>query len=339
MRFFKLLLEYKRLSKFYKMKRRNFITNSVALGLGASITGCSSEAKIPTTKPIPESNEKRFQNGRSPWPICLDTATIRTAGTLEQKVDIAIKAGFDAIEPWDGELKEFEEAGGDLKALGKKIKDAGLFVPSMIGLWGCIPESEEAFQASLPATRERMRMASDIGCEFVQAIPNKIGENYDPKFAASCYRRILEIGINEYNITPALVFVKMFPLKTLGQAVAVALDANHPKALIIPDVYHMYISEGGFEAMRLLNGDLFAIFQFNDAPKDMALEDMEDKHRVYPGDGILPLSQILKDLKQSGFKRCISLELYNPEYHQQDPLEVAKTGLEKTLKVIEKAGV
>ncbi len=315
------------------MKRRKFLSNTTRLSLGAVLVGGTQLAVASSKK------EKRYQNGRSPWPICLDTATIRTAGDIEKKVDIAIAAGFDAIEPWDRELKEFEDNGGNLKALGKKIRDNGLFVPSMIGLWGCLPEDEEAFQKSLPETRNRLRMASEIGCEFAQAIPNKVGENYDVKFVASCYRRILEIGLKEYNIIPALVFVEMFPLKTLGQAIAVALDADHPNVKVIPDVFHMYISEGGFEGLRQLNGELFAIFQFNDAPKNMKIEDMQDKHRVYPGDGILPLEQILRDLKESGFKRCISLELYNPTYHGQDPLLVAKTGLEKTLQVIERAGV
>jgi 2-keto-myo-inositol isomerase len=315
------------------VKRRKFLSNTTRLSLGAVLVGGTQLAVASSKK------EKRYQNGRSPWPICLDTATIRTAGDIEKKVDIAIAAGFDAIEPWDRELKEFEENGGNLKALGKKIRDNGLFVPSMIGLWGCLPEDEEAFQKSLPETRNRLRMASEIGCEFAQAIPNKVGENYDVKFVASCYRRILEIGLKEYNIIPALVFVEMFPLKTLGQAIAVALDADHPNVKVIPDVFHMYISEGGFEGLKQLNGELFAIFQFNDAPKNVKIEDMQDKHRVYPGDGILPLEQILRDLKESGFKRCISLELYNPTYHGQDPLLVAKTGLEKTLQVIEGAGV
>jgi 2-keto-myo-inositol isomerase len=315
------------------VKRRNFLSNTTCLSIGALLFGGSQLAVASNKK------EKRYQQGRSPWAICLDTATIRTAGDIEKKVDIAIAAGFDAIEPWDRELKEFEDNGGNLKALGKKIRDNGLFVPSMIGLWGCLPEDEEAFQKSLPETRNRLRMASEIGCEFAQAIPNKVGENYDVKFVASCYRRILEIGLKEYNIIPALVFVEMFPLKTLGQAIAVALDADHPNVKVIPDVFHMYISEGGFEGLKQLNGELFAIFQFNDAPKNMKIEDMQDKHRVYPGDGILPLEQILRDLKVSGFKRCISLELYNPTYHGQDPLLVAKTGLEKTLQVIERAGV
>ena len=84
---------------------------------------------------------------------------------------------------------------------------------------------------------------------------------------------------------------------------------------------------------------MFAIFQYNDAPRQINLEALEDKDRVFPGDGILPLPKILKQLKATGFKRCISLELYNPTYHARDPLAVAKEGLEKTLKTIEAAGV
>jgi len=320
------------------MDRRKFITGATAVALVTA--SCKGSVDAPKTESSKEnSEEKRYQNGKSPWPICLDTATIRTASGLEEMVSIAVEAGFDAIEPWDKDLIEYEKNGGDLKKMGKRIRDAGLFVPSMIGLWGCLPKNETEFQESLPATRNRLRMASDIGCEFAQAIPNNVGENYNHAFVTSCFKRILEIGIKEYNVKPALVFVKMFPLKTMGQAMGIALDTNHSEARIIPDAYHMYISEGGFEGIKKLNGDAFAIFQFNDAPKDMAIADMQDKHRVFPGDGILPLPQILKDLKSIGFNRCISLELYNPEYYKQDLLEVAKTGLRKTVEQIVNAGV
>lgn len=314
------------------MNRRKFVASAATAGLTTSAFGS-------LVGNIEKPETKRFQNGKSPWPICLDTATIRPAEGLEKKVEIAAQAGYDAIEPWDSELADYENKGGNLKELAKKIKDYGLFVPSMIGLWGCIPENEEEFERSLTATRNRMRMAAEIGCEHVQAIPNKVGDNYNVKFVAACYKKLLEVGLNEFNINPALVFVNMFPLKTMGQAAAVALDADHPNAKIIPDVFHMYISGGGFSGLKLLRGDMFAIFQFNDAPKNMAVKDMQDKHRVYPGDGILPLPGILKDLKATGFSGCVSLELYNPEYHKQDLLQVAKTGLQKTLAVIKQAGV
>jgi sugar phosphate isomerase/epimerase len=89
----------------------------------------------------------------------------------------------------------------------------------------------------------------------------------------------------------------------------------------------------------MLKGDAIAIFQFNDAPSSPAFNDLRDEHRVYPGDGILPLSSIFKDLKATGYKGFISLELYNPNYYKQDLLQVAKTGLRKTLEVLKKAGV
>lgn len=282
--------------------------------------------------------ERRYQNGQSPWPICLDTATIRPA-SLREKVTIAARAGYDAIEPWDRELEEFEKNGGSLKDLGREIKDLGLFVPSVIGLWNALPPSKSGFDESMKDTRNRMRMASEIGSEHVQTIPNTVGDNYDHKYVAQRYRDLIEIGINEYGINPALVFVKFFPLKTMGQAVGVALDANHPNAKIIPDTYHMYISEGGFEGLKFIKGEMIAIFQFADVPASPALSELKDEHRVYPGDGILPLPGILKTLKTTGFKGCVSLELYNPTYWEQDLQQVAETGLRKTIEVIQKAGV
>lgn len=316
------------------MDRRKFLTLGTAAGL-ATGTLPALAAHQPT---VNAQKEKRYQNNLSPWPVCLDTATIRPA-SLREKVQIAAKAGYDAIEPWDGELEEYEDQGGNLKELGKEIKDLGMFVPSVIGLWNALPPTEAAWKESLQGTRNRMRMAAEIGSEHIQTIPNTVGENYDQKYVADRYREIIEIGLKEYNLHPALVFVKYFPLKRMGQAAAVALDANHPQAKIIPDTYHMHISEGGFEGLKLLQGEMIAIFQFADAPASPSLHELGDEHRVYPGDGILPLPQILKDLKSTGFRGCISLELYNPTYWKEDLQKVAETGLRKTLEVIEKAAV
>ena len=84
------------------MKRRNFIGLGSTVGLIAGAIpalSMSDSAKV-------ENKEKRYQHGASPWPICLDTATIRPASLID-KVKIAAEAGYDGIEPWDGELEEF----------------------------------------------------------------------------------------------------------------------------------------------------------------------------------------------------------------------------------------
>lgn len=315
------------------MNRRNFFSLAAAGLIGSTFSNSSSPSDHAS-----DPQDQRYQDGKSPWPICLDTATIRPA-SLKEKVAIAAEAGYDAIEPWDGELEEFEKNGGDLKALGREIKERGLFVPSVIGLWNALPPTQKEWEDSLKDTRRRMRMAADIGAEHIQTIPNTVGEDYELSWVADRYHDIIEIGLNDYNIKPALVFVKFFPLKTLGEATAAAINANHPEARVIPDTYHMYISQGGFEGLSLLDGDAIAIFQFADAPGTPAPDQLEDKHRVYPGDGVLPLPKILSDLKQTGYRGCVSLELYNPNYWKQNLQEVASTGLRKTLEVIEQADV
>src|SRR5699024_11206636 len=108
---------------------------------------------------------------------------------------------------------------------------------------------------------------------------------------------------------------------------------------VMPDTYQMHIRKCGFERLSLLDGDAIAIFQFSDAPDSPAVEKLEDEHRVFPGDGVLPLPDILRDLKKTGFRGCISLELYNPDYWEQDLQLVAQKGLREMLAVTEEAGV
>jgi 2-keto-myo-inositol isomerase len=323
--------------------RRDFLAAGLA-GAATSMAGArtassqrsASEAAV---DPVVGEPPHRHQGGRSPWPLCLDTATIRPA-SLEDKIRIAAEAGYDAIEPWEGELAEWERSGGSLADLRKRIDDAGLFVPSVIGLWNAIPPTRELWLQSLPSSRNRMRMASAIGAQHIQVVPQPVRpwQEFDLKWAADRYRDLLEIGLGDYAINPAMVFVEFLPgAARIGQAAAIALDADHPKAKIIPDVFHMHIGDSGFSGLRHLRGEFLAIFQFNDAPATPAKADLADEHRVFPGDGILPLRQCLKDLRAIRYEGCVSLELYNPEYWARDPMAVAKEGREKTLAVIEQA--
>ena len=60
--------------------------------------------------------------------------------------------------------------------------------------------------------------------------------------------------------------------------------------------------------------------------------------RVFPGDGIAPLPQVIRDLRSLGFSGTLSLELFNPEYWKQDAFLVAKTGLRKLKDAVRAAG-
>lgn len=311
------------------MNRRKFIqTTSIAgaaVASGLSV-GCAEQ-------------KNGFQNGKSPWPICLNASTIRPA-SLEEKINVAHKAGYDAIEPWIGDLEKYEKDGGNLKELGAKIKETGLFVPNIIGLWDCMPMDDQAFKDSLPATKERMRMSAAIGSKHVAAIPVPDREDFDVETGIRRYKELLNIGREEYGIIVAFEFVGFFKgIHRFGEAAGIAIDIDDRDACLIMDTFHLYRGGSGFNGIKHINADFIADFHWNDVSASTPRNELGDKDRIYPGDGILPLVQLLKDLDSINYRGPLSLELFNREHWKQDPLEVAKTGLKKIMDLIVQAKV
>jgi 2-keto-myo-inositol isomerase len=117
----------------------------------------------------------------------------------------------------------------------------------------------------------------------------------------------------------------------------VVIESGHPKACLLPDVYHIYKGGSDFNGFKQLSAHAIQVFHLNDYPAEPPRETISDRDRVYPGDGIAPLTQIIRDLHANGSRAVLSLELFNPNYWKQDPLAVAKTGLAKMKGAVAKA--
>jgi 2-keto-myo-inositol isomerase len=121
----------------------------------------------------------------------------------------------------------------------------------------------------------------------------------------------------------------------LGEAAFVAMESDHPKACILPDVYHLHRGGSALGGIKLLAPRAIHVLHFNDYPADPPREKLTDADRVYPGDGVAPLKTLLQDLATGGFRVMLSLELFNRKYWSEDPLQVARTGLEKMKAVVQ----
>jgi sugar phosphate isomerase/epimerase len=123
-------------------------------------------------------------------------------------------------------------------------------------------------------------------------------------------------------------------LSRLGEAALVAIESGHPRACILADVYHLYKGGSNIQGLSLLDGSAIHVFHMNDYPAKPPRASITDADRVYPGDGIAPLADLVRILPAIGFRGYFSLELFNRDYWQQDARTVARTGLEKMRAVV-----
>jgi sugar phosphate isomerase/epimerase len=271
------------------------------------------------------SNAKRVR-------YCFNTSTIRGQKLpITQVIDIVAKAGYQAIEPWMNELYAHKEKGGSLADLRKQIADHGLTVESAIGFAEWIVDDDVKRAKGLENAARDMEMIREFGGKRIAAPPAGATQqtDLDLRKAAERYRALLELG-EKMEVTPQVeVWGFSKSLSRLGETMFVAVEAAHRNACILPDVYHLYKGGSEFNALKLLSGSAVQVFHMNDYPAAPPRDMIKDADRVYPGDGVAPMKQILGDMFAAGFQGVLSLELFNPEYYKQDPLVVAKTGLEK----------
>lgn len=271
---------------------------------------------------------KKTKNNKSQFRYCLNTSTIsgQKPGVLKS-IDIAAEAGYDGIELWIRDIKTYLKSGRTLTSLKQHIDSHGIQVESAIGFAPWMTGGKPGFDQM----KEEMEIMAALGCRRIAAPP--AGVPGDPPLdffmAGEKYAQLLELG-RQTGVMPQLEFWGASKaMWHLGQVLMVAAAANDPDVRLLPDVYHLFRGGSDFNGLKMLNGQMIEIFHMNDYPGDIPREKQNDSDRVYPGDGVAPLKEILTSLKNMGEEKVLSLELFNKTYWQQDALTVAKTGLAK----------
>lgn len=277
-----------------------------------------------------------------PFKYCLNMSTIRGQELdAAAEIEVAGKAGYDGIEPWFRKINEYVANGGTLKDLKKRIDDHGLSVESAIGFARWIVNDPDQRNAGLEEAKRDMDTIAQLGGTRVAAPPAGAGKNdqISLDMAAERYRALLELG-DEMGVIPQVEMWGGHPIiGTVEKAIYVAIAAGHPKACFLGDVYHTYKGGSSFDSLLMLGPSALQSYHMNDYPADPPRESIKDADRVFPGDGVAPLSQILQYFDQVGARPALSLELFNRSYWEMPADECAKIGLEKLQQAVAGAGL
>jgi sugar phosphate isomerase/epimerase len=323
-----------------KQTRREMMVATASAVAGAAV-GPAVQMSAHAESPAPASPGAIARASYEIFGYCLNTSTIRgTNLTIVEAAEIAAKTGYQAIEPWISEIADYQKKGGTLADLGKRIRDLGLSVEDAIGFDEWIVDDDDRRAKGMEAMKLHMDWLSQIGGKRIAAPSIGAHRATDPKLdlhkVAERYRALLDLG-DKMGVQPLIeLWGSSRNLNRLADVAFVALEANHPRASMLLDLYHLHKGGSDFLGLRLINGAALHIIHTNDYP-DLPIDQLTDAQRVFPGDGVAPFGDILRTLMNNGFRGFLSLELFNRDYWKQSPLKVAQTGIDKMRGVVKKA--
>lgn len=268
--------------------------------------------------------------------IALNGATTMRAD-LETDIKAASEAGFELIEIWAAKLRAFlkTKSTGDLKKL---LDEANIEPYSINSIEHITFRSADDYAKIKAECEELSRIAGEIGCPYVVVVPGKLPENAAKEEildeSVKVLNELADIA-EKYNVSLAFEFLGQTDcsVQTLDFCREIVEKVNRKNVGLVIDTFHFYAGNSTFAAIDALDPEKLFIFHINDA-ENLPKDNLTDAHRLYPGEGILPIKEMKSHFDKIGYDRMVSVEIFRPEYWNQDPFEVARKARKATIEVL-----
>jgi len=246
-------------------------------------------------------------------------------------------AGYDLIEIWAKKMEAYllDHSLDDLRTLLAEAHLKPLAINSVEFITFNAPW-EKANTINL-ITRYA-DMADHIGCPYIVVVPSPRPAGATDQEVHDESVRVLR-GISnrfrDYRVRFAFEFLGFgwCSVSKLEQDWAIVKAVDRENVGMVLDAFHFYAGGSSVDAIREVGAKRIFIFHINDA-EDRPKMALQDAHRLYPGEGAIPLAEIVAGLKEIRYEGPVSLEMFRPGYWSRPPEEVARKGIDSIRKFL-----
>ena len=269
--------------------------------------------------------------------LALNGATTMRAD-LATDLRAASAAGFDYVEIWAAKLRAFlkERSTSELRDL---FTQSGIPPLSINSIEHVTFRDERAVEAIKQECEELSSIAAAIGCPCIVVVPGRLppsGASRETVIDESIrvLNQLCDIS-GRHGVSLAFEFLGQpdCSVQTLGLAAEIVRQAGRNNIGLVIDSFHFYAGGSTPEMIEALDPKTIQIFHINDA-EDLPREQLEDRHRLLPGLGILPLREIVSAFRRIGYDKVASVEIFRPEYWERDPFALARDARAATERVL-----
>lgn len=261
---------------------------------------------------------------------------------LATDIAVAGKAGFDFIEIWAAKLIGYLDRGG-LPALRRDLRRAGV-TPATLNSVERITFNDASGHIRMLEDFGRLcRVAEAIGCETILVVPSPRPKGVSDRMIEHESVRVLrELSrlATPHGVRLAYEFLGFADctVNSLAQCAAIVEKVARPNVGLVLDTFHFFAGGSALASIRDVDPRRIFMVHLNDVER-VPRRKMHDALRLYPGEGIIPLRRILKELRGIGYTGQMSVEIFRPQYWTRAPLQVARQARAASLRLLREAGL
>lgn len=256
---------------------------------------------------------------------------------LQTDIRVAGEARYDVLEITATKLDRFLEA-HLISDARQMINAARLKTHTINSIEKINFRNAEGRAMVLARTRQLAEYAHALDCPWIVTVPGTAPEGTAWEAirdnTVATLRAMSEVAA-PFGVNLAFEFLG-FPwcsVQTAAQAWEIVRATGCANVGIVIDTCHFYAGNSTLDSIRVIDVRRLAILHLNDV-ESMPKEQITDANRLFPGDGVIPLNEIIGAVRNIGFDGVASVEIFRPEYWQRDPLGVAREAKAKAQRVL-----
>jgi 2-keto-myo-inositol isomerase len=258
---------------------------------------------------------------------------------LPADIAAAGSAGFKALEIWAEKLDNYL-TDNTLDQLNALFRQHSILPASINSIEFITLRPAQEFDAIKSRCQELCTWAQELGCDTIVVVPSPTPEGgaNAGEIQTESVRALRELSAiaEPFNVRLAFEFLGFAwcSVRTLGQCWDIVRETDRPNVGLVIDTCHFYAGGSSLRSIEEVPAEKVLIFHINDV-EERPKQTIEDAHRLLPGEGVIPLHDILVRLQGIEFDGLCSIELFRPAYWQRDPVELAAAARAATLQVLE----
>ena len=257
-------------------------------------------------------------------------ATVCMSGTLGEKLAAAADAGYHGVEIFENDLTYFDGRPEDVRAYAASLGLEILALQPFRDFEG-LPEPLRG--RAFDRARRKFELMDRLGTKLLLVCSSVSPETIDdPGRVAADLAELGDLAA-VHGITvgfEALCWGRhIYDYRQAWEAVR---RADHPQVGVILDTFHALARKCPVEAIATIPPEKIVLVQTADAPGiEMDLLFLSRHYRCFPGQGDLPVVEMMREIAATGYAGPISHEIFSDEFRAGSARQVATDGMRSFL--------